>query len=258
MLKCRNCGFIFAPSINKEYIERVVEHYERRDPFLRVAKSRKFLYQRFLSEIDKRFAKKIRILDVGCGPGFFLSLARQKGWDCYGVEVVSSLCEMARRRYKLNNIINSRFEDIEFPDYYFDIITLWNVLDEIDAFKEVIIKVKRMLKEDGLLFIRTPNATFHSFFCRLHNFNLAPRRIFILHIRNFSKKSIQILLGKVGFSQVRVRNSSPTAGDPYGGKKGVKIYKFFAFLIAQLLFILSFGRVTLAPSIEVFAENGKN
>jgi hypothetical protein len=92
---------------------------------------------------------------------------------------------------------------------------------------------------------------------KLHFEHILPYQSFLFHIFNFSKKSLEWELRTHNFSHIKIRNSWPTSEDPYAVGKAVGILKIFAFLLAHLLFFLTWGKLTVAPSIEVFAENGK-
>ncbi len=84
---------------------------------------------------------------------------------------------------------------------------------------------------------------------------MVPYHSTIFHILNFSKKTLKRVLRENGFSRIKIENSWPTMADPYGVKKGIKGFKTSSFFIAQGVYLLSVCRLTLAPSIEVFAEN---
>ena len=84
-----------------------------------------------------------------------------------------------------------------------------------------------------------------------------PYQSSIFHIFNFSKKTLKWILNNNNFYNIRIKNSWPTSGDPYDVKKGVGSFKRLTFLIAQLISILTLSKLTIAPSIEAFAENAK-
>jgi len=265
MVKCRNCGIIYQfPQVSKEkYLKDVQKHYSAVDPLYRVAYSRKSLYKRFIHKIRQPKRKNARLLDVGCGMGYFLSLAKNDGWNVFGLELSPDIVKMGIQNYGLD-IQCADFEESNFLDGYFDVITLWNVLDELLNPIGNILKIKKILKPGGIFFMRTPNASFHLFAYRtqqklkkFHFEHTIPYQSSIFHIFNFSKKTLKLILRDNGFSNIKIKNSWPTLEDPYGVKKGIRGFKIFAFFVAQCVYFLSFGKLTFAPSIEVFAENAK-
>ena len=88
MIKCRNCGIICQfPQVSKEkYLIDIQKHYSEKDSSFKVAYSRKVLYERLLHHIGHIKGKNARLLDVGCGLGFFLFLAKNDDWSVYGIE----------------------------------------------------------------------------------------------------------------------------------------------------------------------------
>ena len=100
-----------------------------------------------------------RIMDVGCGAGVFLEVARERGWkQCVGIDI--------NHRYK------SRYEDVDGVQYIlssledlqlelvggdYDCITMWSVLEHIYDTQLCVERIKSLLKPNGLLFILVPN-----------------------------------------------------------------------------------------------------
>jgi len=266
VVKCRDCALIYQfPQVSKDrYLNEIQKHYSDVDPSFRVAYSRKRLYKKFLYRIEHLKRKNARLLDVGCGWGYFLSLAKDDGWKAYGLELNLDLVEKGLQDYGLN-ILCADFEESNFRNGYFDVITLWSVFDELYDPLNGILKIKKFLKPGGILYLRTLNGAFHLFIYRiqqvlrkLHLAHLMPYQSSIFHIFNFSNRTLKQILSNNGFKNIKIKNSWPTSGDPYGVKKGVRGFKIFIYLIAQCLSFLTCGKLTAAPSIEAFAENAKN
>jgi SAM-dependent methyltransferase len=265
MARCKKCGLIYRlPQVEKDqYLREIQKHYSEVDPSRQVAYSREKLYERFLSKIERTKGKYSRLLDVGCGIGYFLFLARKYGYDASGLELIPELVEAGIQNYGLA-IRCADFEEANFSENYFDVITLWNVFDELPDPLGSIYKIKKILKPGALLFMRMPNATFHLFAFKVQRMlkkirldRLLPYQSSIFHIFSFSKKALELELSRNDFSPILIKNSWPTSEDPYAVGRAVRILKIFAFLIAQFLFFLTWGRLTVAPSIEVFAESEK-
>lgn len=56
--------------------------------------------KRFLSCLPKGFSPG-RLLDVGCGDGYWLYLMRKHGWEVTGVEISSQAALFSREQYDL-------------------------------------------------------------------------------------------------------------------------------------------------------------
>ena len=96
-----------------------------------------------------------KLLDVGCGAGDRLDIFRQLGFDTYGVEISAS-AEYARGHLGLNVKQVDLFE-ANYPDSFFDVITLHNVLEHTHNPQKIIEELHRILKEDGIVAIQVPN-----------------------------------------------------------------------------------------------------
>lgn len=265
MFKCKNCGLIYRmPQVIKdEYFERISKHYSQVDPSFKVAFSRKSHYQKFLHRINPIKRKNVYLLDIGCGLGYFLSLAKNEGWNVRGIEPNLDLVNKGKQNFGVD-IQNTYFEEANLSPNNFDVITLWNVFDELpDPFGNIP-KIRRILKPGGILFMRIPNAAFHLFIYKVqkvlikkHLGHILPYQSSVFHIYNFSKRTLLRLFSHNGFYNIKIKNSWPTVGDPYAVKKGAGMVKILLFLLAQCIFFLSWGRFPTAPSIEMFAKNAK-
>src|SRR5947207_2946364 len=85
LAKCKNCGFVFMRAIPT--IEELKNHYDTYsyDETQYLSPLTIDSYNSLLDEFEK-FRKTNKILDVGCGVGFFLETAKKRGWEVYGTE----------------------------------------------------------------------------------------------------------------------------------------------------------------------------
>ncbi len=103
-----------------------------------------------------------RILDVGCGNGYFLSVVMEKCQHCYGTEFSAKLREFAQHKTGLPIFA----QDLDnLPERDFDIITLFDVLEHIPDPLPFMRSVDRLLNPGGSVLIFTPN--FDSFSVRV-------------------------------------------------------------------------------------------
>ena len=92
-----------------------------------------------------------KILDVGCGPGWFLSSLGSE-WDRYGVEVSTYASKVARNSGAIHN---GTLE--EYTETGFDVIVMNHVIEHIADPVSVLKKIKNILNDDGVLIIGTPD-----------------------------------------------------------------------------------------------------
>ncbi|MDD5290332.1 MAG: class I SAM-dependent methyltransferase [Patescibacteria group bacterium] len=137
-----------------------------------------------------------KLLDIGCYSGIFLEAAEEAGYEIFGIEASGHALSVAAKKIK-GDLRVGMAENVllEFSDKYFDIITLFDVLEHLREPKKVLFLINKKLKDDGLLVFSTPD--FSSFFSKLqgkkwHAF--LPQHLFY-----FSIKNLVSLLAQTGF-----------------------------------------------------------
>lgn len=114
-------------------------------------------YQKQLDEIQSHHSGEIRtLLDVGCSLGFFLLEARKRGLEVVGAELSAESAEYAAMTNGLC-VYNSPVEELSFPERRFDVVCLWDVLEHVPDPLRLLQELRRILKDDGLLVIQSPN-----------------------------------------------------------------------------------------------------
>ena len=165
ILECKNCNFIHAtPQPSSQFLKKFYEkkYYQLRKPnyfayqkksgewWKKIFKSRLILFEKYLK-------RKGRILDVGCGAGFFLNEAKKRGWDVYGIEPSKFAAEFAKKTFNLK-IIHGNYENLEnYFNKKFDVIYSHGVLEHISNPNAYFKKIKFFLKKKGLIFSSTAN-----------------------------------------------------------------------------------------------------
>lgn len=262
IVRCKKCGLVYAnvrPSgeeLRQKYVKsRVVTDHNKAVWY----DARINLFKINLLRIQKYFFKG-RLLDIGCGYGVFLKLAHEYGFDIRGVDISESASKHAIEEFGLN-VFEGTLEEARLEDNYFDVVTLWDVLDEIDDPLGELREIKRILKPKGLLVFRVRNVVFHF---NIHYLlgNLAGKlrlQPTLIHIYGFSRSTARLMLEKAGFKNIRVSNSELTAGDAYStggvlGAKAVAVIKRVIFFLCQIIFYLSGGLLVWGPSLLVYAQ----
>jgi 2-polyprenyl-3-methyl-5-hydroxy-6-metoxy-1,4-benzoquinol methylase len=159
-------------------------------------------------EFINRYKRRSRILDIGCSAGFFLKVARDHDWDTHGLEISEDSAALAGERYGLNVTIGN-LQESTFPPNYFDVITLWDVLEHLDDPKKTLSIANRIIKDSGILVISTPNidGLFPRLSYRVANLiNYWPHPEPPRHLFQFSKKTLGQLLKLTGFTLLEVKS----------------------------------------------------
>lgn len=97
-----------------------------------------------------------RLLDFGCGGGFFLGSAKECGWEAYGLEPLAGHAVYARGRFGAQVVTDTLREDT-FPPCFFDVITAFQVFEHLPDPVGNLSKLCRFLKPGGAILVEVPN-----------------------------------------------------------------------------------------------------
>ena len=81
---------------------------------------------------------------------------KERGWEALGIELNEQAAVYARDRMGLN-IITGNFLGADLPSHYFDVITLWDVLEHLPDPLPVLQKLSKIIRPGGLLVLNLPN-----------------------------------------------------------------------------------------------------
>jgi 2-polyprenyl-3-methyl-5-hydroxy-6-metoxy-1,4-benzoquinol methylase len=167
--KCKKCGLGFAfPQPPKE---NMLARYESPLFFNNYLKTFHATYKEYdLQFIEKHYRiyldllRKIyfsgaRLLDVGCGAGFFLKAAIKEGWQGEGIEISSLAANYAENIVKIP-VHRGSLESLSIPYESYDLITMLDLLEHLSHPLETLKMAYRLLKKGGHIFASTPD--FHS------------------------------------------------------------------------------------------------
>lgn len=164
LVRCPNCGLLYLnpqPSW-EELVPYYPDHY--RPYVLPDKKGRNSFFARIKSSGWRRRRKVIegkipggRLLDVGCATGEFLAeMETSNKWECYGVEPVPYAAAIARQNTHAS-IFDGTLFDANYPKDFFDIVTLWDVLEHISDPLRTLREIRRILKPGGILIMCVPD-----------------------------------------------------------------------------------------------------
>lgn len=158
---------------------------------------RKYTLRSKVTLIHNLNPQKGKLLDVGCGTGMFLKVARNDGWEVSGIEPDTEARKIAEKINKSD--IKSEILP-SYPQEKFNIITMWHVLEHVHRLNETVDWLKDRLTNDGSLVIAVPNH--QSKDAEIYGREWAaydvPR-----HLYHFSENSINRIFEKKGFKLVK-------------------------------------------------------
>jgi SAM-dependent methyltransferase len=248
IIDCAHCGFKHAlPLPDAEAMERAYrENYyaEEKPNFLAQAGEDQDWFA--LSQNDKLdvFERLLppdrrRLLDIGCGPGFFLATAIRRGWQGQGIEPSRQAAAHARQ---LGAMVTEGFFGPQTAKSLgrFDAITLTNMLEHVPDPTLILTAAGGLLDQGGILCVGVPNDFSPLQIAAraaigVHDWWVAPPH----HLNYFDFSSLSGLLERLGFTVAERMTSFPMeaflmmgenyTGDPALGRACHKRRKRFDF-----------------------------
>ncbi len=209
LYECAGCGLVFVYPIpknldeiyDKEYFFKQKENGGNAFGYTDYEKDKepmKDIFINYLEQLEK-LARGRNIFDVGAATGYFLDLARARGWNTAGVELSPYAAEIGQN--KGHEIFQSRLLDLNIEDK-FDIVTMWDVLEHLDEPEKYLSMVNAILKKGGLLVINTidKKSWWARFWGKKWHAIVPPEHLFY-----YSRKNLDILLKKSGFEISRIK-----------------------------------------------------
>ena len=210
IVRCENCDFKITQnfpsqdSIGKYYeAENYISHSDTKKGLMNK------LYHWVRSYSLKQKVKLVQkssnlktgsLLDFGAGTGYFLNAMKEKHWIVTGVEKDKDAREFALSKFDLH--LQEEEFLYELPNNQKDVVTMWHVLEHIETFDTLMIKMHHVLKKNGTFIIAIPNADsydakYYKEFWAAYD---VPR-----HLWHFSPKNFELVAQKYGFEIISIK-----------------------------------------------------
>jgi SAM-dependent methyltransferase len=112
-------------------------------------------YEAYLDQIEVHKSPG-SILDIGCGTGLFLSVARRRGWEPFGIDASEEATRHASEHFGLDPWVGE-FADFSSEDRKFDVITGWDIIEHTREPVKLLETMRSSLAPDGIVALSTPN-----------------------------------------------------------------------------------------------------
>ncbi len=220
LCRCLLCNFVF---IQRKPTEKEIKDHYRAYSYASPTYISPITIKRYHQLLNKfeKYRQHNRILDVGCGLGFFLEIAKQRGWQVYGTEYSEKAVEVCKN--KGLNVHEGVLNPNNYRRVEFDIITSFEVIEHINNPTEEITNIAKLLRTGGLLYCTTPNfnailrymfkAEYHIISYPEHLCYYTPRTLNNLIEKSGFKKK-KILTTGISFQQLISKVKKPTKTTP--------------------------------------------
>ncbi len=212
---CSKCNHLYCnPMPNKEqlnlFYNSEMKDFENKF-FLESFNERLPIFRKRL-EIISKYKNKGKVLDIGSAIGLFAEvLLVNKNYNLECCDPSIAACDLLSRKYSKIKVHKCMLEDLSL-DYNFDIITMWDTLENLISPSQIIDKVYNLLDKDGLFIFSTPNTkSFEWDIAKDKHVQLLPPG----HINLYNIKSIEILLKNNNFSIIETFTLNPSLDIDY-------------------------------------------
>ena len=160
------------------------------------------LYKKYIIKNDK-------ILDVGCGAAPMSLYFASQGMDLKGIDLSIQAIGENKKAKAYFGFDNLEFACENFMDYsddsIYDVVMMTEVLEHIPDDKASLLKINKLLKDDGYLLMSVPssNAPLHRKYVRKYGKDPFDERVG--HLRRYNAVHIFNLLNETGFKLVEFK-----------------------------------------------------
>lgn len=175
-----------------------------------------------------------RVLDLGCGDGFFIDFLKKKGINSEGADIsIEAMAKCEKKGYRAT-LINSTGNNLPFENKTFDLVFLLDVLEHLYNPYSLLKEVVRITR--GHIIVSVPN------------FNSLAARIQVLlgcvpennkpsqgHIYWFNKKELEKMIKKMSLTLIELKTNTF-----WENVSGVKYVMKFLKILFPSIFALSF------------------
>ena len=220
LIDCEGCGFIHSIPLPSDeelrvfYTSKFYNQARKKDYFENQRSQLKwwnFVFDRRLERLERVLGRKGFILDVGCGPGFFLSRARELGWGVLGIEPSADAAEYATQELalpvKLGDISSLTRGEVEQT---VDVVYSHGVVEHLRNPLSYLTKVRSLLGGGGLIFTSAANDFNPYQLAAVLSLDTDPWWIIPPeHLNYFSVASLKKLHERSGFELLHLETSFP-------------------------------------------------
>ncbi len=202
LVKCKQCGLVYTnPRVKPEELDRLYPPTMFWDE--ETGKIRKKSPRRWHNQLSlvQKFKTSGRFLDIGCANGFLVKEAQEAGFEAYGVELSERAVQYAREVLGLAHVLQGNVEDISFSSDFFDVITMFDVLEHVPSPRRTLTELARILRPGGILIAQLPSVDSLGF------------RLFgplwcctqpAAHLTYFSRRTLTMMMKKTGLTILEI------------------------------------------------------
>jgi 2-polyprenyl-3-methyl-5-hydroxy-6-metoxy-1,4-benzoquinol methylase len=204
--RCKGCGLgVLDPHPDQRELDDLYQNSYLEDLYgagLKVGSpgmKRRLSQETHRIRFFRRAKRSGRLLDIGCGMGYFLAACRNWGYEVEGMDISADSAAYVRDHLKIPVAVGT-VDGIDYPPASFDVITMWHFLEHAPDPRLYLQKTQKWLKPSGLLVVDVPNYTATDAryaWQKWKGWHLP------FHLYHFTPETLCGLLAKQGFRTIR-------------------------------------------------------
>ncbi|MGD2148946.1 MAG: class I SAM-dependent methyltransferase [Anaerolineae bacterium] len=199
MVECGKCGLVYvspriaaAGRLSTYSLEDEIEYFQS------TRERRELAYRDLVRRLPEWLGRDVRtLLDIGCGDGALLEVARQADIESAGTEISEVLRRAVQSRIGKDAMVCADLNRL--PAHRYDVVTLINVLEHLPNPYETLQSASRLLTPGGVLLVHVPNLG--GLPARLRGANwhhVEP----LTHLYYFTARTLKALMARAGLKPV--------------------------------------------------------
>jgi methionine biosynthesis protein MetW len=174
-----------------------------------VDSNEKLFPSEILGAIELLLKGRGRLLDVGCGNGNVMEIAKHKFDEAHGCDISETVLESAKNKGILTTCIDLNTSYLSYQNECFDTVTCLEVLEHMFNPIKLLREIYRVLSLEGQLILTTPNIRYFKNINKLllrGKFPHTTTDTFVWgggHLHYFTRKDLAFLLREAGFEKMR-------------------------------------------------------
>jgi len=164
-------------------------------------------------------------LDVGCAQGYYISIAKTRTSNLFGIDYVPAFVAEAKKTGA--KVVACSAEKLPFESNKFDFVLCTETLEHVSDWKKAVSEIKRVLKKNGRAIITVPleKSFFWSLFSIIFNPKKTRGHLHLLTCNDIEKEFSLLKLEK----KIFVQSMSETANKVIPQHEAVSMYCLFVF-----------------------------
>lgn len=196
LVECKECGleyFIPAEPGNSEFYNHLTS-----------SSSKYYSTEKWDFDKASEYIKpRLTVLDIACGSGAWLKIAKRQGADVYGIDTNPAAVEIGQRENI--DIACKSLEDFS-PNNKgrFDLVTIFQIVEHLTELQNFIKNAKDCLKPGGLLIVTVPNKL------RIARSDFEPLDCPPHHLSRWTERQLEVLSSLQGMDLLEINYEIPT------------------------------------------------